>query len=64
MPALLESSGVVVSEALITAFQNSLQGIATQYQSMIEIALPIGLGMFAVAYAIRAGIGFFKSVSH
>lgn len=53
-----------MSETLITAFTTALNGISADFQSMVEVALPVGLGIFAVGFAIRAGMRFFKSVAN
>ena len=53
-----------MSEALQTAFSTALTTVQTDVVSMVETALPIGLGIMGLFLAIRLGISFFRSVAH
>ena len=46
-----------------TIFSDALSGIQTDFMAMVAIALPVGLSIFAVFFAVKKGMKFFKAVS-
>ena len=53
-----------MSETLITAFTTGLTSVQGDVVSLFTAALPIGIAIFGIGYAIRAGFGFFRSIAH
>ena len=53
-----------MSDVLKTTFETALQTVQTDVMGMVEIALPIALGIAGLFMAITLGIGFFKNVAH
>lgn len=49
---------------LVTTFETALQSVQTSVNSMVSVALPVGLGIMALFLSIRLGIGFFRSIAH
>lgn len=56
---------VILGEAfdLVTTFRNALQGVQDQFQSMAEVAIPIGLGIFAIMTVVPLGMKLFRKVT-
>lgn len=54
----------MLNETLTNAFTTALTAVQGDVQSMVEIALPIGLTIMGLFLAIRLGIGFFRSVAN
>lgn len=53
-----------MSDVLKTALTTAFTSVQTDVTSMVELALPIGLGIMGLFMAIRLGIGFFRSVAN
>lgn len=51
-----------MGEAVITAVTTSFQTVATDTISLFTAIIPIGLGVFTVMWAVKAGKKFFKGV--
>lgn len=47
---------------LATTLQTALQSVQTNVQSMIGVAMPIGLGIMGTIVAIRIGVRFFRGL--
>lgn len=50
-------------EAIISAIQSGLQGVATDAGSVILAIVPIALGIFAMVWIVRKATGWFKSMT-
>lgn len=55
--------GTNMTEALKTAFTTATTQMQTDVVGMLEVALPAGLAIFGIGFAIRKGLGFFKSIA-
>lgn len=55
--------GTDMTEALKTAFTTATTQMQTDVVGMLEVALPAGLAIFGIGFAIRKGLGFFKSIA-
>lgn len=55
--------GTDMTEALKTAFTTATTQMQTDVIGMLEVALPAGLAIFGIGFAIRKGLGFFKSIA-
>lgn len=49
---------------ILAATVTGLTNVQGNTQSMVETALPYGLGIMGVFMAIRLGIGFFRSIAN
>lgn len=63
--ALAESTlvGTAIDQTMLDALKEGFNLVATGYTSIVKIALPAALGVFAISFALRRGIGFFRSVA-
>lgn len=52
-----------MSEAMTTAIGTAFTAVKTDVCTVIEKALPVGLGIMAITLAITLGVRFFKKVS-
>ena len=52
-----------MTEALKTAFTTATTQMQTDVVGMLDVALPAGLAIFGIGFAIRKGLGFFKSIA-
>lgn len=50
-------------EGLITALGTAFNGVSANVMDIIEVALPVGVGIVAAIFAIKYGIRFFKSIA-
>ena len=53
-----------MSDSMKTVFETALQTVQSDVSGMVEIALPIGLGIAGLFMAITLGVGFFKNLAH
>jgi hypothetical protein len=51
-------------EEMITAMTTGFSSVKDSVVSIASAALPIALGIFALAFAVRKGMSFFRSVSN
>lgn len=51
-------------EEMITAMTTGFSSVKDSVVSIASAALPIALGIFALAFAVRKGMAFFRSVSN
>ena len=56
---------VISGEAfnLVTTFQTALQSVQDQFQDMAEVAIPIGLSIFAILMVVPLGMKLFRKVT-
>lgn len=52
-----------LTEDTLTAFTTAFTSISADVNSMIKVALPIGLGIMGLFLAVRLGIRFFRSIA-
>lgn len=48
---------------LVTAMQTAFNSVSTDVTSVINVALPIALGLIGTVLAINIGIKFFKKIT-
>ncbi len=66
MYALAEAGGAVhglIDEAVTTALTSGFAEVASGYTAIVKVALPAALTVFALSFALRKGIGFFRSIA-
>ena len=61
--AFAEGATGYLSADTLTAFTEAFQSINVDVNSMVKVALPIGLGIMGLFLAIRLGIRFFRSIA-
>ena len=52
-----------LTEDTLAAFTTAFTSISADVNSMIKVALPIGLGIMGLFLAVRLGIRFFRSIA-
>lgn len=52
-----------MSENLTAALSAAFTGVQTDVLGIVEMALPIGLGIVAVIMGIKIGVKFFKGIA-
>ena len=52
-----------LAEDTLQAFTTAFNSISVDVNSMVKVALPIGLGIMGLFLAIRLGIRFFRSIA-
>lgn len=57
------SAAGYLAEDTLQAFTTAFTSISTDVNSMVKVALPIGLGIMGLFLAIRLGIRFFRSIA-
>lgn len=68
MPTMLLSAGAadtsgLITEGIKTAFTTAVNSIQGDVTTMLTLALPAGLAIFAIGFAIRKGVSFFQSLA-
>lgn len=53
----------LLDEGMTTALTNGFNVIGSDYTAIVKLALPAALTIFALAFAIRKGVGFFCSIA-
>lgn len=61
--AFAEGATGYLSADTLSAFMEAFQSINVDVNSMVKVALPIGLGIMGLFLAIRLGIRFFRSIA-
>ncbi|MBD5144571.1 MAG: hypothetical protein HDT21_01410 [Ruminococcus sp.] len=61
--AFAEGTTGYLSADTLAAFTDAFQSISVDVNSMIKVALPIGLGIMGLFLAVRLGIRFFRSIA-
>lgn len=63
--ALAETGAAgMLTDSMKTAITTALNGISASVFEVMEVALPIGLGITGVFLAIRLGINFFRGIAN
>lgn len=64
-PMLLSTvSNSNITETIRSAFETAVSGIKLDVTDMLVIALPAGLAIFGLSFAIRKGVRFFQSLAN
>lgn len=63
MDNLVFGAAVTAPEAIKTAFSTGIQTATDYATDMISTALPLGIGLFAIVFAVGVGFSIFRRVS-
>lgn len=66
-PIILAEGSTAVTfldDAMKGVITSAFNGIGTDVVSIAKIGLPVALGITGLFFAVRLGIGFFKTVAH
>lgn len=48
---------------ITSVFQSSIDKIATDYNGLVTVALPVGLAIMAVGLVVSLGVKFFRKIT-
>lgn len=53
----------LVDDSIVAALSSGFTEVATGYTTIVKVALPAALGVFALSFALRRGISFFRGIA-
>lgn len=53
----------LVDESITAALSSGFTEVANGYVTIVKVALPAALGVFALSFALRRGISFFRGIA-
>lgn len=53
-----------MGEDIITALTTAFTGVKTDFVSVLAVALPAAVGIFAIGFGIKKAVGFFSKIAN
>lgn len=58
-----ESVKGLIDESITAALQSGFSEVSNGYVTILKVALPSALTVFAISFALRRGISFFRGIA-